>query len=117
MIAKDRAWNNIYGVERIGERARAGDGMAQKLIGIFLVQGDVGVRNVEEGIVWLKRAADNGQAVDAAYWIGRLYKYGNGVRRDPVEAARWFERSFEAGSACAAKDLAWLHLDEANATV
>jgi TPR repeat protein len=112
MIAMDRTRQNFYAIELIAAKARAGDGLAQLLIGEHLLRGDVGVRNIEEASIWLKRAADNGQAMEAGLRLGNLYELGRDVPRGTAEAARWYERSVEAGSACAARDLAGLHLRE-----
>ncbi|MBQ8286131.1 MAG: sel1 repeat family protein [Thermoguttaceae bacterium] len=45
----------------------------------------------------VKRAAENGDA-DARYNLGAHYANGRGVKRDLQEAARWFEKSLEAGN-------------------
>ncbi len=56
-----------------------------------------------------KRAANNGNPLTAQY-VGRLYERGEGVRRQPREAARWYERAVAGGNHQAALDLARLYL-------
>lgn len=42
--------------------------------------------------------------------VGQLYRLGQGVERDPAEAARWFERAAELGLANAQANLGALYL-------
>ncbi|HXG27867.1 MAG TPA: tetratricopeptide repeat protein [Nevskiales bacterium] len=52
--------------------------------------------------------AEDGHA-HSQLMIGALYFNGQGVERDPAEAARWFRRAADSGSADAALQLAQMY--------
>jgi TPR repeat protein len=65
---------------------------AQYQFGMLLLFGK-GVRmDVEQGIEWLKRAANNGSFL-AANELGQIYISGRGVAADEQEAKKWLERA------------------------
>jgi len=45
---------------------------------------------------WLRKAAEQGHA-GAQFWVGTLYKGGNGVTQDYAEAVKWFRKAAEQG--------------------
>ena len=57
---------------------------------------------------WLPLARNNDAAAQRN--IGHLYRYGKGVARDPVEAAKWYRRAAELGFHRAQANLASLYL-------
>lgn len=91
------------------DSAFAGKADAQSALGHLLLEGFYG-RDVNLGIEWLEKAAQNGNS-SAAYSLGRLFQYGNPVPADVPRASRWYERADELGNACAAERLATIALD------
>lgn len=105
LIAYDQATGGQHYIAGTAARARAGDGLAQLVLGYNLVYGRVRTSNVEaieEGAAWLKRAADNGKTIDASFMLASLYDEYGRLGFNPKEAAHWYERAFDAGSGCAA---------------
>ena len=70
---------------------------AQYALGKLLLSDDWEVRDPDEGIRWLKQAAENGSHF-AAYRLGKEYLEGNAVNKDTTRAADWFTKSAEAGN-------------------
>ena len=71
------------------ERA-AGNGFdtAQLELGIWLVNGRGGPKDLEKGRAWLERAARDGNVV-AQNRLARMHAYGIGTLVDPVRAGAW----------------------------
>lgn len=67
------------------------------------------MRDPDEGIRWLKQAAENGSHF-AAYRLGKEYLEGNAVNKDTTKAADWFTKSAEAGNQYAQYMLGKLYL-------
>ena len=67
------------------------------------------MRDPDEGIRWLRQAAENGSHF-AAYRLGKEYLEGNAVNKDTIRAAEWFTRSAEAGNQYAQYMLGKLYL-------
>jgi len=100
------------------ERAEAGDGVAQTLLGVLLSRG-LGVKpDVAAAADWF-RLAGNGGDPEALYALGQLYLDGRGVEADPAKATELFRQAADHGHAGAARELAYLLLagkgDETNA--
>lgn len=76
--------------------AKAGFDTAQLDMGIWLINGIGGEKNLEEGFRWLKIAAMRGNVV-AQNRLSHLYINALGTRPDPVEAAKWYVLSRRAG--------------------
>lgn len=76
--------------------AKAGFDTAQVDLGIWLVNGTGGERNLEEGFRWLYGAAQRGNVV-AQNKVAHLYIQALGTKPDPVEAAKWYVLSRRAG--------------------
>ncbi len=86
--AKARDW--------LTRAAKAGFDTAQVDLGIWLVNGVGGERNLEEGFRWLYGAAQRGNVV-AQNKVAHLYIQALGTKPDPVEAAKWYVLSRRAG--------------------
>ena len=72
------------------EDAKCGNADAQYVVAIGLSDGGDGFkRNEREALVWLRRAAAQGNT-QALYVLGLLHENGDGVPHDPVEARRLF---------------------------
>jgi uncharacterized protein len=76
--------------------AGKGDARAEFDLGFMHAQGWGMPRNPAEGLIWYRKAADQGLPV-AQHFLGLAYANGEGVQRDDREAARWFSRSAAQG--------------------
>lgn len=68
--------------------ARNGNVTAQIELGIWMINGKGGAKNVSDGAGWLRRAAVRGNPI-AMNRVAHLYKDGIGVGADKVEAGKW----------------------------
>jgi TPR repeat protein len=57
---------------------------------------------------WYRRAADQGLAL-SQFGLGAMYQDGNGVGRDPAEAARWYRLAADQGHEDAQYNLALMY--------
>ena len=71
---------------------------------LVLSRSGVSTDMADEGIAWIKKAADGGQ-VDAQLQLGRFYANGIGVAKDPQMGRAWLTMASGAGSAEAAFEL------------
>ncbi len=91
-----------YGVAANVEEARhwfrqaAEQGDAQSMYELWLTAESSPQGDRADAIRWLCLAAEGG-AQDAMWYLGDAYLDGDCVARDPVQAARWFMASAEAG--------------------
>lgn len=69
---------------------------AQAVLGTILVQGVFSEPNLEEGAIWLKKAANQGQPI-AQSNLGDLYFGGHGVRKDAEMALHWYQQAASKG--------------------
>jgi localization factor PodJL len=88
-LPKARAWTQ--------RAANAGNPRAMFAYGMHLFQGTGGSQNIDEGMLWLTKAAEAG-VVDSQFNLGQLYETGEGgVRVDPVDAYKWYLIASRAG--------------------
>ncbi|MGS0892978.1 tetratricopeptide repeat protein [Burkholderia stagnalis] len=92
------------------DAAERGDRLAQFNYAMMLLTGEGVTANVDEGLRWLKRAADANMS-HAQYVYGRMFDDGEFVARDPAEAHRWFLRAAKQGHVQAELALANQFLD------
>jgi TPR repeat protein len=91
--------------------ARQGNRLAEFNYAMMLLNGEGAPADIEEGKKWLRRAADANMA-HAQYVTGKMYDDGEfEVRRDPVEAHRWFLKAAQQGHTQAQVALANQFLD------
>lgn len=70
----------------------------QFFVGSYLVDGSFIDFDVENGILWLRRAADGGH-VGAQRMLARIYAFGRrGIRKDPAEGERFFRMAATTGN-------------------
>lgn len=62
----------------------------------MLLDGDGTKRDIEAGLLWLRRAARRGDA-KAQYNLGRTYAYGEDVRKNETYAKKWLDRAARNG--------------------
>jgi TPR repeat protein len=72
--------------------ARQDHPRAQYQLGMLYLFGKGVAQDVDQGIEWLKRAAENGSYL-AANELGQVYLAGRGVAPDEQEAMKWLERA------------------------
>jgi TPR repeat protein len=70
--------------------ARKDHTQAQYQLGMLYIFGKGVGQDVEQGIEWLKRSAENGSYL-AANELGQIYLAGRGVAPDEQEAMKWLE--------------------------
>jgi TPR repeat protein len=81
---------------RCYEDARKGIHSAEYDVGWFLSIGFGTRKNMEQAIIFMKRAADSGD-IQAMYNLGRWYGRGEGVPASPTESAQWLKKASDAG--------------------
>lgn len=77
---------------------------AQRIYGEILLTEGFGIYR-SDGIAWLGKAADQGDA-DAAYQLGQMYTMGQHVDRDEEQARKYFATAHDLGHPDAAARLA-----------
>lgn len=81
------------------------------LMGYNYANGANGLKaDYELAYQWFKKASNNGFAA-AAYYLGWMYYYGEGVNQDVSEALNWFTKSYELGMPEAKKWMAYCQKD------
>ena len=83
-------------LENLLKQAEAGDEMAQGELGSRYIVGEGIPRNYQEGVRWLRAAADQGSP-EAQLHLGELYVDGRGVTQDYVAAHVLFNLAASAG--------------------
>jgi hypothetical protein len=81
---------------KIRDLAERGNALAQYKLGEILLDGSGEEPNVEEGLLWYRKAAEGGNA-DAQAKLGRLYVAGDVVQRNYVTAAHWYRQAAGQG--------------------
>ena len=65
--------------------------LAQHILGIILIRGDLGMDKQSQGLYWLGVAASERHAL-SALTVGHLYEHGKyGIAQDPCLARDWYE--------------------------
>ena len=96
-------------LQLLKKRAYKGDTVAEYLYGRKLVLGDYPMEKKIEGINFLKKSALKGYA-PAILFLAHMYEKGiGGIKRDFVEAYRWYKKGEEIGLEIAKMKLAPLH--------
>lgn len=83
-------------VDRWKECAEAGHSGAMVLLGDSLAEGAPGRTDINEAMMWFRKAVDLGNSV-AMGCMGWLYRAGLGVTKDMEEAMRWYRRAADQG--------------------
>ena len=90
--------------------AESGDTKAQYDLSLMYIQGIGTQKNIEQGLVWLKRAAEKGN-IEAMLELGVLYQKIDTLDNAPQLALHWFEKAAMAGSAVGQYNLAHMYMD------
>jgi len=90
--------------------AESGDTKAQFDLSLMYIQG-IGVKqDIDQGLVWLNRAAEKGN-IEAMLELGVLYQKIDTLENAPQLALYWFEKAAMAGSAVGQYNLAHTYMD------
>ena len=90
--------------------AESGDTKAQYDLSLMYIQGIGTQKNIEQGLVCLKRAAEKGN-IEAMLELGVLYQKIDTLDNAPQLALHWFEKAAMAGSAVGQYNLAHMYMD------
>jgi TPR repeat protein len=90
------------------EIAYAGNVPAQVQLGVIYLTGDGVPKDDAEALKWLRRAADQDNAIAERY-LAEMYFKGRGVPADNSEAAKWLRLAAEQGDAESEHNLAMLY--------
>jgi TPR repeat protein len=91
--------------------AEKGDAAGEAALGHLLMQNCTGLQDKEEGLRWLAKAADGGNA-EAALELGSIYLNGqDGVAIDDNKAFALISKAAAAGIMVAETDLGYMYLN------
>jgi TPR repeat protein len=90
--------------------AESGDTKAQYDLSLMYIQGIGTKQNIEQGLVWLNRAAEKGN-IEAMLELGVLYQKIDTLESAPQLALYWFEKAAMAGSAVGQYNLAHIYME------
>jgi uncharacterized protein len=71
--------------------AKRGYPDAQFQLGMLYLHGQGTGQNTQQGVNWLKQAAEDGYLFLAANELGQIYLSGQWVERNETEAIKWLE--------------------------
>ena len=69
---------------------------AQTRMGLFLLEGDKSIRDLDQAFEWFSLAAQ-GNSAEAQYYLGIMLRDGMGRPKAPEDALIWFERAASLG--------------------
>lgn len=91
-------------------KAERGDIFAQYVLGHMYCVGQGVPKDMEKGLSWYQRAADQGFA-PGQLALGTMYYNGEGVKQDYIVAAKWFRLAAERGYDRAQSNLAAMYMN------
>lgn len=91
--------------------AKKGHRYAKLYLGKSYLFGDGVDENEEEGIKWIREAAENGLPA-AQFQLGQQYRIGKGVNKDRNEAIRWYTLAVNSGHKKAIQQLESMKTNE-----
>lgn len=71
---------------------------AEYALGRMYLRGDGVARDEKEGMIWLTRAANDGQPA-AQYMLGAAYEVGTVVKQNKIDAYYWYSAALEGDQA------------------
>lgn len=75
-------------------------------MGLMFYRGRGVLKDIREAIAWFRRAANQGHSC-AKFLIGGVYEEGWAVKRDPVEAYKWYTIAIPGRATCIKMDHAY----------
>lgn len=88
---QDQSRHALRGIKHL---ARDNNAEAQYYLGLLMFNGQGVNQDVEQGLVWMKKAAENG-LYSAAAELGQIYLSGTNVAVNHEQAAKWIQLSTE----------------------
>lgn len=82
---------------QVRARAKKGEAWAQQCLAVFYQDGFGVPTNLDEGIRWLRKAAEQDHA-PAVYAMGCVYESGTHLSQDEAAALTWFRKAAQLGS-------------------
>jgi len=71
--------------------------MSQFTLGVIYLEGTITPKNVQKGVMWLRKSAELGY-MQAQCHLGDCYAKGTGVGKNTTEAVKWYKKAAEQGS-------------------
>jgi TPR repeat protein len=106
--SSDQALAKQKVIADLKEMASAGDVKSQVQVGLAYLTGDGVHKDDTEALKWLRKAADQDNAIAERY-LAEMYFKGRGVSADVAEAAKWLRLAAEQGDAQSQHNLAVLY--------
>jgi TonB family protein len=103
--------NDLETLKWIREDAERGDAIAQVILGLVYLQGNVVPQDYLEAAKWFRRAAERGD-FEGQFQLGSLYYHGNGVPQDYAEAEKWLRKAAEQDHHSAQLTLGTMYLQD-----
>jgi len=97
-------------LERMVQRADAGDPVAQNNLGAAYSDGEGVPEDDVEAVKWFRLAAEQGEAM-AQNNLGKHLDDGLGVPEDDIEAVKWYRLAAEQGNATGQNNLGVAYSD------
>ena len=104
----DRGAARKKAIADLKEIAYAGDVSAQVQLGVIYLTGDGVTKDDAEAVKWLRKAADQDNALAERY-LAEMYFKGRGITADHAEAARLLQMASAQGDAQSEYNLAVLY--------
>lgn len=79
-------------IEDLRQKAEKGDSVAQTMLGVEYIKGDLVEKDLDKAIEWWKKAAEKGYA-EAEYKLGVCYHFGFGIKKSHKLARYWYEKA------------------------
>ena len=79
-------------IEELRQKAEKGDSVAQTMLGVEYMKGDLVEKDLDKAIEWWKKAAEKGYA-EAEYKLGVCYHFGFGIKKSHKLARYWYEKA------------------------
>ena len=79
-------------IEDLRQKAEKGDSVAQTMLGVEYMKGDLVEKDLDKAIEWWKKAAEKGYA-EAEYKLGVCYHFGFGIKKSHKLARYWYEKA------------------------
>ena len=96
--------DNSKAISMIKKAAELGNAKAQTVLAVFYAETD----DLEKAFEWYLKAAEQGSP-DAMCEVGKYYREGYGVKKNPEEGVRWLLKSAEKGNDEAARQLGYCY--------
>lgn len=108
--------NEQRGQKLLLEAANAGSKEASYNLGLFYKTGQKGFpQDKTKALQYYKKAFDLGE-ISSGYYIGKMYRDGDGIPRDMNQACSWFTWAASLNHAESAYEMAWFYREKLQGT-